>query len=670
LTHSLPVPPVASGGCPSKTGAVDTIVRVENVSKSFDTIRALDCVSLEVKRGEIFGLIGPDGAGKSTLIYIMGGVLRANAGGRVTVLGNDMLEDPEAAKEHLGVLPQGLGLSLAAELSVEENIDYFAEINGVDRAKREALKKDLLDVTKLARFSDRQAKNLSGGMKQKLGICCTLIHSPRMVFLDEPTTGVDPISRRDIWYLINKIIKDHDVTIFLTTSYMDEAERCHRMALMHQGRILALGDIDALTKQIDGQLVEIHVGDQQKAMAFFSRMENVKVVYPSGTKLNAIYSGPGEALRSFEDCARAHDFRIDRIELGIPTLEDVFLTKILKEKAGANQAALEEFFDTPDRKRGLSDNDDAMIEVRNLYKVFGNYTAVDDVTFDVKRGEIFGFLGPNGAGKTTTIKMLCGLFPPTKGSGKIGSLDLMREQWNIKKSIGYMSQKFSLYRDLTVRENIELYAGIYGIGREDVKRRMELILKIADLEGRGDVITDSLPMGIKQRLALGCAIIHQPRVIFLDEPTSGGDPIARRIFWDIIFFLSREMKVTILVTTHYMDEAEQCDRISLMHLGRLIALGSSLELKKRVTDEIGSMLEIYTSDPFKSYDLIGKEYGFCNIFGRTIHLYVKDPVGAKRAIPERLAPHGIRVESIQEKVMPFEDVFVYFCEKAESRESR
>jgi ABC-2 type transport system ATP-binding protein len=647
---------------------MDSILSVENISKNFRSLQALKNVSLDVKKGEIFGLIGPDGAGKSTLIYIAGGVLNTKEGGSVHILGNDMLRDPEVIKSHLGILPQGLGLSLAAELSIEENVDYFAEINSVEPSRRETMKKDLLDVTRLTRFKDRQAKNLSGGMKQKLGICCTLIHSPRMVFLDEPTTGVDPISRRDIWYLINKILKDNDITIFLTTSYMDEAERCHRMALMHEGNILAVGTIEELIRGLEGSLVEIYVDDQQKALSSFQEMEQVKVIYPSGIKLNAIYTGRDNAVDALKRHAVLHDLNVTRIEEGLPTLEDVFLTKIMKERAGANKEALEEFFNTPGKKAQEGNASDLMIEVKNLYKIFGNYTAVDNVTFDVKRGEIFGFLGPNGAGKTTTIKMLCGLFPPSKGSGTISSFDLMKQQWDIKKSIGYMSQKFSLYRDLTVAENIELYAGIYGVPREDLKRRLDLILQIADLAGKGDAITDSLPMGIKQRLALGCAIIHQPEVIFLDEPTSGVDPIARRIFWDIIFFLSRKMKVTILVTTHYMDEAEQCDRISLMNMGRLIALGSSRDLKNKVTGEIGGMLEILTSDPFKSYDVLGKDYGFCNIFGRTIHLYTKETEKTEQEIADRLKPHGITVQSVKEKIMPFEDVFVYYCEKADRGE--
>lgn len=440
------------------------------------------------------------------------------------------------------------------------------------------------------------------------------------------------------------------------------------MALMHEGSILAMGTMDELTSQLDGRLLEIYVDEQQKAISILNKMEEIKVIYPSGIKVNAISTAGDRAIESVREYSAANNIPVQRIEEGIPTLEDIFLTKIMKEKAGANQAALEEFFNVPGKSHVEKDQSDVMIEVRNLYKIFGKFTAVNDVTFDVKRGEIFGFLGPNGAGKTTTIKMLCGLFPPTKGSGKISSFDLMKEQWNIKKSIGYMSQKFSLYRDLTVGENIELYAGIYGVPREDLKRRKSLILEIADLRGKGDIITESLPMGIKQRLALGCAIIHQPEVIFLDEPTSGVDPIARRIFWDIIFFLARKMKVTVLVTTHYMDEAEQCDRISLMNLGRLIALGSSRDLKKKVQEQIGSMFEIMTSDPFSCYDILGKCFDFCNIFGRTIHLYSKEGEEDRKKIMDLLASHKISVKDFREKLMPFEDIFVYFCEKAEKGE--
>jgi len=643
---------------------MEPVLVIDNLSKSYRGVQAVRTVSLSIQPGEIFGLIGPDGAGKSTLIHTAAGLQDPDAG-KVRLFGIDVQKDPEKIRSQLGVLPQGLGLSLAAELSIEENIDYFAEINSVPVDEREQRKKQLLAVTQLAPFKDRAAKNLSGGMKQKLGLCCTLIHQPRMVFLDEPTTGVDPISRRDIWYLINRIVKEQELTIFLTTSYMDEAERCHRMALMHQGQILAIGSLEELSAQVDGHLIEIYTEDQQRALGVFRQLPAVRVIYPMGHKLNAICSGNGRSAEMLINTAREQQVKVEKIEQGAPTLEDVFLSKVYTGAGGVDQQALEELFlrDTdPGPGAGV---DDVMIEVHNLYKRFGSFTAVNDVTFDVHRGEIFGFLGPNGAGKTTTIKMLCGLFPPSAGSGKISRFDLMREQAGIKNSIGYMSQKFSLYRDLTVGENIELYGAIYGVAPRELERRRNLVLKIADLEGKDRVITDSLPMGIKQRLALGCAIIHRPPVIFLDEPTSGVDPVARRLFWDIIFFLSRRLRVTILVTTHYMDEAEHCDRLSLMHMGKLIALGTPQSLKDEINLHIGSMLEISVDAPFEAMDLLSKGYPFCNIFGRTLHIYVHQPEPEQEKIRDLLKGNGILISDLREKAMPFEDVFVYFCEKAE-----
>ena len=306
-----------------------------------------------------------------------------------------------------------------------------------------------------------------------------------------------------------------------------------------------------------------------------------------------------------------------------------------------------------------------MIRAESLEKRFGSFVAVNRISFSVKPGEIFGFLGPNGAGKTTTIKMLCGLFPPTSGTGAILGLDLFTKQFEIKKSIGYMSQKFSLYRDLTVSENIELYEGIYGVPLKEMSARRDLILRIADLEGKGDVITHGLPMGIKQRLALGCAIVHKPKAIFLDEPTSGVDPIARRTFWDIIHLLSRRMGVTVLVTTHYMDEAEYCDRVLLIARGDIVAMGEPSGLKAKVCDEIGVLLEVDSVDPFSAVEVLREEFPHCLIYGTAVHITTKEEsVVAAAKIRGLLAKRGIEVRGVRGREMPFEDVFVHFCEKA------
>ncbi|MBI4352963.1 MAG: ABC transporter ATP-binding protein [Candidatus Omnitrophica bacterium] len=636
------------------------IIQAHNVSKRYKDVEAVTGVSLSVDRGEIFGLIGPDGAGKSTLIHILTGVLRTKEG-QVTVLGKDVLKDPESVKTSIGLLPQGLGLALAAELSIEENVNFFAEINHVDPRRREERKALLLEKTQLAPFRGRQAKNLSGGMKQKLALCCTLIHEPELLFLDEPTTGVDPISRRELWTLINGMVREKGLTVFLTTSYMDEAARCHRVALLHQGKIIEEGKPDALPFKLEGKLAEIEAEDQHAALTILKKMPGVKIVYPMGERLSALHQI--EDLNEIKGYAERSGIRIKQIEARAPSIEDVFLSKVAGQSEEVKEEVFEEFF----QGKGISTEkrSEIMIETESLEKKFGDFTAVDKVSFQVKRGEIFGFLGPNGAGKTTTIKMLCGLFPPTAGRGTIAGLDLFKHSFEIKKSIGYMSQKFSLYRDLTVAENIQLYGGIYGVPPQELKRRLELILKIADLEGKGGFITGDLPMGIKQRLALGCAIIHKPECIFLDEPTSGVDPVARRKFWDIIFLLSRKMGVTVLVTTHYMDEAEQCDRLLLIHRGSVVALGRSEELKNQVNEEIGTLLELGTSDPFLAVEILKKHFPHCLIYGINVHLYTASPDEAIPSIRKTLEQNQIALKDVRKRTMPFEDVFVYFCEKTQ-----
>lgn len=643
-----------------------TIIEVLDVSKNYNVIQAVSGVSFQVNRGEIFGLIGPDGAGKSTIIHIITGVLRAKQGG-VIVLGKDVLKEPESIKGAIGFLPQGLGLALAAELSIEENINYFAQINHLSLEKRESMKDVLLEKTQLKSFRGRQAKNLSGGMKQKLALCCTLIHEPELIFLDEPTTGVDPISRRDIWTIINGMVKEKGLTVFLTTSYMDEAARCHRIALMHKGKIVEEGTPDMLPSKLDGRLAQIDVSDQQTALNALKKMPGIKIVYPMGDKVNVIYE-QGDIL-GIRDYLLDKKVVVESIEESTASIEDVFLSKVADKSEEINEQVFEAFFKKDQAQDVLDKSDsakgDVMIYADALEKKFGAFTAVNKVTFQVKRGEIFGFLGPNGAGKTTTIKMLCGLFPPTSGKGSIAGLDLFAQQFEVKKNIGYMSQKFSLYRDLTVVENIELYGGIYGVASRELRRRRDLILEIADLQGKGNTITADLPMGIKQRLALGCSIIHKPECVFLDEPTSGVDPIARRKFWDIIYLLSRQMGVTILVTTHYMDEAEHCDRLLLINHGAVVALGSCEELKNKVHDEIGILLELGTGDPFFTVEVLKKTFSYCLLYGAYVHLYTKNPDEDIVRIKEILKQNKIALRDIRKKNIPFEDVFVYFCERTQ-----
>lgn len=560
------------------------IIDLDRVSKKFKKTMALSNLSLQIRSGEIFGLIGPDGAGKSTLTHIIAGISSPD-GGRVAVLGK------------IGFLPQGLGLALAQELSVEENIDYFAEINEVERQKREARKAVLLKKTGLEAFRGRPAKHLSGGMQQKLALCCTLIYEPKLLLLDEPTTGVDPISRRDLWSLLNGLVEESGATILLTTSYMDEAARCHRVALMHQGKILALGE-------------------------------------------------PGELLA----------------KEGATEMEALFLAHISSQDDAINRQAFEEFFHktAPPEHNGKK----VIISADQLEKKFGGFTAVNKINFDIKQGEIFGFLGPNGAGKTTTIKMLCGLLRPTFGTGTVAGFDLSRQSGEVKKNIGYMSQRFSLYGSLTVAENIELYGSVYEVERQELLKRRKLIFQIADLVGRENAITRDLPLGLKQRLALGCAIIHKPACVFLDEPTSGVDPLARKKFWDTIHLLSRQMGVTILVSTHHLDEARRCDRIILINQGNIVAAGSEEELRKQVQGEKGTLLEVLTDDLSLAFKMLKQSFPFCVEYGAHVHVYTKDLEADKQKIQKILASGAVELKSLQEQVVPFEAVFAHFCETA------
>jgi len=576
----------------SLTSTPENIIDVNQVSKSFKKVPAISNLSLQIKSGEIFGLIGPDGAGKSTLIHIIAGILSPDKG-RVSVVGKNVLKNPESIKSSLGFLPQGLGLALAQELSVEENINYFAEINRVDPKKREEKKSLLLKKTQLESFRGRPAKNLSGGMQQKLALCCTLIHEPKLILLDEPTTGVDPISRRDLWLLLNDMVEASGVTVFLTTSYMDEAARCHRVALMHNGEILEMGEPEALVR-----------GN------------------PAG-----IY--------------------------------DLFLSHIPKTD-GINEKALAEFFSK--KEISSQSTQQVIIKAENLGKKFKDFTAVNRISFEIKQGEVFGFLGPNGAGKTTTIRMLCGLLPPTSGRGTVAGFDLSREVPKIKKSIGYMSQRFSLYGNLTVSENIELYGSIYEVGRKEVLQRRKLIIEITDLVGRENTIANDLPLGIKQRLALGCAIIHKPTCVFLDEPTSGVDPLARKKFWDTIVFLSRQMGVTILVSTHHLDEAEYCDKIILINQGNIVAAGNAEELRKQVQEGMGVLFEISTDSQSRAFNALKDAFRYCFEYGTHLHIYTKDRETDIGRIKNVLSEKSIALINIREQVMPFDNVFTFFCE--------
>ena len=634
------------------TQHLDTIVKVSGFVKRYKMHVAVDGVDLDVRKGEIYGLIGPDGSGKSSLMKAIAGVLTYD-GGTVEVFGTivDSERAAEQVKQRIGFLPQGLGLNLYPDLSVEENIDFFARLRLVPEYDLLERKARLLAMTRLDKFRDRAMKNLSGGMKQKLGLICTLIHEPELAILDEPTTGVDPVSRRDFWAILAELLQEKGMTALVSTAYMDEAARFHRLSFLSNGKVLVSGtpaEVQALTP---GSIVTFEATPQLDAIARLKK--RYKQVEALGPKLHVFTEESDHAQAVAHIESTLGDIKPEQVHVDEPELENVFVALLLRQAPG------QDVLELPATPRQVS-NSELAIEARELIRDFGTFRAVDRVSFHVKPGEIFGLLGANGAGKTTVIKMLNGILPPTGGEGWVAGADMKRAGGSIKERIGYMSQAFSLYLDLTVEENIRLFSGIYGLDRRATSKRLAWIVSMAGLKGYESSLTGRLPMGVRQRLALGCALVHQPRVLFLDEPTSGVDPIGRRHFWDLLSRLAREEGVAILVTTHYMSEAEHCDHLALMYAGRIVADGSPSDLKQGVEEEAGHLFEVIADDPGKAV-LELRRVGFADaaLYGTRIHLFCRDPVRDKDGVCRALESSGVKVASVTVRSLSLEDVFVY-----------
>jgi ABC-2 type transport system ATP-binding protein len=517
------------------------------------TVQAVRGIDVSVARGEIFGLIGPDGAGKTTTFQIMAGVMEATSGA-ASIYG----EPARDARFHTGYLTQTF--SLYPDLTVWENIRYLGDLREVPLKEIEERGHRYLAMFDMDRFTDRLAGRLSGGMKQKLSLVSALVAQPQVLLLDEPTTGVDPVSRREFWDTLAHLAAD-GLTIMIATPYLDEAERCHRVALMHLGEIREIGTPAELRERLGARRLEVHTDNLGRAEEVLAdaaeksadmRREIIDV-QRFGDRLDVIAPNPAVGRSVVEKALRGGGLTVDIYREDQPTLENTFVATL--------RAAGQELKAPP--YPGLHDHGDLRgkiaIGATNLTKRFGSFTAVKDVSLDVKYGEIYGLLGANGAGKTTTIKMLCGLLDPTTGdmqlTGERGSL----RSSEVRQRIGYMSQKFSLYDDLSIGENLDFFAGVYGVPEKEREEKKRWVMAFSGLEGKLDLITGSLPGGWKQRVAFGASIMHEPEVLFLDEPTSGVDPLARRAFWRMINKLA-DMGTAILVTTHYLEEAEQCNR--------------------------------------------------------------------------------------------------------------
>ncbi len=630
-----------------------TIVHVTALQKRYKKHVAVNGVDLTITKGEIYGLIGPDGSGKSSVMKAIAGVLTYDSGS-VQVFGTfvDSERAAERVKERIGFLPQGLGLNLYPDLSVEENIDFFARLRLVPDQDLAERKTRLLAMTRLDTFRNRAMKHLSGGMKQKLGLICTLIHEPEFAILDEPTTGVDPVSRRDFWSILAELIHTKGMTALVSTAYMDEAARFHHLSFLSHGKVLAAGTPAQVRVLVSGTIFTFEATPQLEAVARLrSRYKQVEAL---GSRLHVFTDeiGRAEAMKNLE--VSLGDIKPEHVHVDEPELEDVFVALLLREATGQEVPSL------PSSASRELKNSKLAIEAKDLVRDFGPFRAVDRVSFQVRAGEIFGLLGANGAGKTTVIKMLNGIMPPTGGQGWVAGADMKTAGETIKERIGYMSQAFSLYLDLTVNENIRLFAGIYGLDREATKERLAWIVSMAGLKGYESSLTGRLPMGVRQRLALGCALVHRPPVLFLDEPTSGVDPLGRRHFWDILSRLAMEEGVAILITTHYMSEAEHCDHLALMYAGRIVAEGSPAAMKDQVEHEAGHLLEVTTDQPGEALQRLAQA-GFVGaaLFGTKIHLLSKDPSQEETRLREALSSTAVHVQAVAVRPLTLEDVFVH-----------
>ncbi len=542
------------------------IISASNLEKTFtDNTNAIKKINFSIFSGKITGIVGPDGAGKTTLIRMLTGLL-APTFGELKVLNYNMPNTSSGFLQQIGYMPQKFGLY--EDLTVYENLKLYSDLQNIENSNNRI--DELLTFTSLKKFQDRLAGKLSGGMKQKLGLACALIKKPKLLLLDEPGVGVDPISRIELWEIVQKLLED-DIAVVWSTSYLDEAQNCDEVILLNEGNCLYQGTPQNLKKNMKDRVFLI-------SGIFLQKRETLTKILEQDEILDAVLVGSKIRINLKKNTTLSKEFiyklgedvKIEAIE---PIFEDCFVD-ILNIKTKAHSQLVENM-------KNIEKSSLKLIEAKSLTKKFGNFVATDNIDFEIGNGEIFGFLGPNGAGKSTTFKMLCGLLTPTFGTAKVLGEDLYKSNSNIKNSIGYMAQKFSLYGNLKIKDNLDFFSGIYGLKNKKREEKIEEMIEIFDFKNYLHLNANSLPLGIKQRLSLACSVMHEPKVLFLDEPTSGVDPITRKEFWTHINGMVKK-GVSIMVTTHFMDEAEYCDKIMLIYKGKNIASGTPDELKALV----------------------------------------------------------------------------------------
>lgn len=566
------------------------VVEAAGVTKRFRDSRggalltAVDCLDIRAVRGKMTALIGPDGAGKTTFLRMVCGLMFPTEG-ILFVLGIPVADKPADVQRRLGYMPQRFGLY--EDLTCMENMNLYADLHGISAEERKERFEKLFHMTGLAPFAQRLAGKLSGGMKQKLGLACTLVRTPELLVLDEPTVGVDPLSRRELWEILKELVAEEQISVLVSTAYMEEAELCNEVYILNKGKLLDRGTPEELRKKTEGlcYTAKIPEGISPRILqaALLDDRESVDDAVPEKGNVRFILK-KNEPLEKIKAFSYYPDLETESVP---PRLEDSFMLALREAEEKENSLAGFEV----DYKKHVLISEDVDIKVKNLVRRFGDFVAVDNTSFQVHKGEIFGLLGPNGAGKSTTFKMLCGLLPASSGELSVAGVNLRTARAAARANVGYVAQKFSLYGMLTVRENLEFFGGAYGLTRSRIKKRMEAVLSQFDLRGVENTIAGDLPGGYKQRLSMAAALLHEPKILFLDEPTSGIDPPARRIFWRQITALAAQ-ETTVIITTHFMDEAEYCDRIMIQDQGKMLILGTPEEVRRR-GDENMSMNEAF-----------------------------------------------------------------------------
>jgi ABC-2 type transport system ATP-binding protein len=621
-----------------------TVVEADSLVKSYGSVKALDDVSFQVRAGEIFGFIGADGAGKTTVFKIMAGVL-AEGGGEIRVLGTT----PRKAGSQVGYLTQPF--SLYFDLSIDENLSYAGGLRLVPKKEYEERRERYFKLFDIYRFSHRLAGRLSGGMKQKLALSAALIAGPKLLLLDEPTTGVDPVTRRDFWDALTSLATE-GMSIIVATPYLDEAERCHRVALIERGKIYDVDTPAQFRSKMGVTRLEVRVDPLAPAEDILAKSPEAADVQRFGDRLDVLAARPDDAEAELRHRAEQNGLHIKEIHRSQPTLENA-VVGVLRKMRGVQVIP---HFPKPSPPRTQKD---IVIGAKDLNKRFGSFQAVKNFQLEIRNGDIYGLLGANGAGKTTAIKIICGLIDPTSGSVSLLGKSKGLRAAAVRSRIGYMSQKFALYDDLTIGQNLDFYARLYGVEENVRQERKKWVLDLSELSEEANMLTKSLPGGWKQRVAFGAAVMHEPDAIFLDEPTSGVDPLARRAMWRMINEFA-DRGAGILVVTHYLEEAEQCNNIGFMVAGEIIAQGSPSEVKAAMK---GSMSEILTDKPDLSLRTLKEKFGASRVslFGDKLHLVTEDEEQKKEAT-ERLKDAGVTVLSWVPTQFSLEDVFISLIE--------